>query len=316
MLRGSRKHIWQKYFAWIVYALTGLAIASQLGGHYGGLALLVHFRFHLGVVAGIGLLLALWGQDGKSILLSLLCLALTLPSLWPLYVKRKTVEPVDGRGLFIISANLLRDNAQKDSALRYLEQSHSDLLILTELTEDWRRRLKSLDSKYPFRVGLSREDYHGILLLSRYPLHRAELWWPAGFDCPAVYAEVQWAKDTFSLVGLHPPAPPRRRKTRIRDLQFQALGNRLEGVKHPLLVLGDFNLTSFHPTYEDFQQRLNLLDTRIGQGRQASWPAWAGPLGLCLDHALVSPHWTLVHREVGPFIGSDHLPVELELQLK
>ncbi|MEM9984075.1 MAG: endonuclease/exonuclease/phosphatase family protein [Bacteroidota bacterium] len=316
MFRVGKKPTWQTYFFCLGLALTLLTLGSQFGGHIKGVSLLVHFTFHLADLAGFGLVLALGLRQWKSMLLMLMCLSLTLPALWPLYGESTVKNPTGAYPLSIISANLLRDNPQADSALRYLEQSPADILILTEVTGEWDQRLKSLAGKYPYRFGLAREGYHGIFLLSRYPLLQAKLWWPGGYNCPAVYAEVKWAGDTFAVVGFHPPAPPRRRKTRIRDLQFRALASRLANIKHPLVVVGDFNLTSFHPTYQDFLQRLTLSDTRIGKGRQASWPAWAGSFGLCLDHALVSSHWEVVRREVGPFIGSDHLPLELEIQRK
>jgi endonuclease/exonuclease/phosphatase (EEP) superfamily protein YafD len=38
-----------------------------------------------------------------------------------------------------------------------------------------------------------------------------------------------------------------------------------------------------------------------------------GVLGLPIDHVLVTPHWAVVARQVGPQLGSDHLPVLVRL---
>jgi endonuclease/exonuclease/phosphatase (EEP) superfamily protein YafD len=56
-----------------------------------------------------------------------------------------------------------------------------------------------------------------------------------------------------------------------------------------------------------------LRDTRAGFGIQASWPTQIPPLGIPLDHCLVSPELVVLDRRLGPAVGSDHRPVILEL---
>jgi endonuclease/exonuclease/phosphatase (EEP) superfamily protein YafD len=38
-------------------------------------------------------------------------------------------------------------------------------------------------------------------------------------------------------------------------------------------------------------------------------------LGIPLDHCLVSPELAVVDRRRGPHVGSDHLPLLIEIQL-
>ena len=59
-----------------------------------------------------------------------------------------------------------------------------------------------------------------------------------------------------------------------------------------------------------------LLPSRLGFGVQATWPSVyrIPPMMIPIDHCLVSPDVRVVGRRVGPHIGSDHLPVIVELQ--
>ena len=48
----------------------------------------------------------------------------------------------------------------------------------------------------------------------------------------------------------------------------------------------------------------------------SSWPAEYCPLGITIDHCLVSPDIEVKQRLVGPDVGSDHLPVIVDLLLE
>ena len=39
-------------------------------------------------------------------------------------------------------------------------------------------------------------------------------------------------------------------------------------------------------------------------------------MGIPIDHVLVTPQWLVVEREVGPNLGSDHLPVIVQIALR
>jgi len=62
-------------------------------------------------------------------------------------------------------------------------------------------------------------------------------------------------------------------------------------------------------------RRLLLLpDSRAGRGIQPSWPAsLPAALRIPIDHCLVSPGIAVVGRQLGPQVGSHHLPVIVDL---
>ncbi len=63
---------------------------------------------------------------------------------------------------------------------------------------------------------------------------------------------------------------------------------------------------------------LFLLDSRRGFGVQRSWPtsmkvSILGTMRIPIDHALVSRDVKVLDRRVGPFIGSDHFPIMVDI---
>jgi len=48
---------------------------------------------------------------------------------------------------------------------------------------------------------------------------------------------------------------------------------------------------------------------------QDTWHAHLPAPRIPIDHVLVPPEATVLRREVGPDIGSDHLPIEAEIVL-
>ena len=46
-----------------------------------------------------------------------------------------------------------------------------------------------------------------------------------------------------------------------------------------------------------------------------AWPSLVAPAWIPVDHALVSSDIEVVKRFTGPYIGADHFPLILELEL-
>ncbi|MEM1009786.1 MAG: endonuclease/exonuclease/phosphatase family protein, partial [Myxococcota bacterium] len=86
--------------------------------------------------------------------------------------------------------------------------------------------------------------------------------------------------------------------------------------KGPKMVLGDFNCTSWSPTFQQFLKQSRLLDSRQGWGVQPSWMLHTGLFAIPIDHVLISKEILIHQRQVGEDIGSDHRPISVKFSLR
>jgi endonuclease/exonuclease/phosphatase (EEP) superfamily protein YafD len=106
------------------------------------------------------------------------------------------------------------------------------------------------------------------------------------------------------------------RNSAFRNEELNALVAFSKAQQGPLIVAGDFNLTPWSEYFRDALSAAGLQDAALGFGIARSWPAQFAPVGMRIDHCLLSPHWRSVSADVGPALGSDHLPLVADLQLQ
>jgi endonuclease/exonuclease/phosphatase (EEP) superfamily protein YafD len=96
----------------------------------------------------------------------------------------------------------------------------------------------------------------------------------------------------------------------VRNVKLAALVKRATASAIPTVLAGDLNATPWSSAFSGLAQ----LGLRRASGFTATWPAvLQGVLGPPNDQALVTQHWAVVARQVGPLLGSDHLPVLVRL---
>src|SRR5262249_6462450 len=91
-----------------------------------------------------------------------------------------------------------------------------------------------------------------------------------------------------------------------------ALGERARDAGGSRIIIGDLNSTDGSAHFRDLLRVSGLRDSRLGFGRQPSWPTM-GFYRIAIDHALVSDDLAVVDRRPGPNVGSDHFPLILDL---
>jgi endonuclease/exonuclease/phosphatase (EEP) superfamily protein YafD len=100
----------------------------------------------------------------------------------------------------------------------------------------------------------------------------------------------------------------------MRRVQLQRLAADLAVETGPRMVIGDFNVTPFSPLFDDLLRDTGLIDARRVQGLQVTWPTYALPLWIAIDHCLVDEAIPVVDVRHGPDIGSDHYPLEVTVR--
>jgi endonuclease/exonuclease/phosphatase (EEP) superfamily protein YafD len=205
--------------------------------------------------------------------------------------------------------NLNRDHRR---VTRLVEAEAPDVVGLVEVTSRWLGGLWRLRLRYAYYFESPDELYGGLALYSRFPIVNARiLALPEAPSTPAIAATLEAPGGDVEIILAHPYSPADAGFIRQRNEQIRALAAYAAGVRGPLVMAGDFNLTMWNAGYRPLVETAGLHNARQGYGVGPSWPA-LGPLGVPIDHIFGTPG---VHfrnfRVLGP-VGSDHLPVWAE----
>ncbi|MBS0297988.1 MAG: endonuclease/exonuclease/phosphatase family protein [Proteobacteria bacterium] len=148
------------------------------------------------------------------------------------------------------------------------------------------------------------------VIASRYPVT------PLGraYDGPyeSLAARIHAPGGDFRLVVIHLTRPwPFRRKgelARQLDVLAQGVGSQ---PTEPTVIVGDFNATASGALLSRFRQRTGFASAPAVAG---DWPAnLPAPFRIAIENAFVGHGLTVVSRRLGPFSGSDHRPIVVEV---
>ena len=223
--------------------------------------------------------------------------------------------------LTLITHNLMAGNWRYRDVYGWLAGQPADVVVLQEVSTGMVAMLRSLRNVYPHQVIVGGEvalgsetDWGpaGLAILSRHPVLEHEVLQPAGGDQPGIVARlsVTGADDPW-IVALHPWDPLAPADLLARDRYLAELAKAVTRLSGPVVVAGDFNVTPYAPVFRAF---LKATRTTTFTGFPATFPAPLGPLGIPIDHVLVSGI-SLADLKALPSIGSDHRPLKALLFL-
>ena len=102
------------------------------------------------------------------------------------------------------------------------------------------------------------------------------------------------------IVTAHPHVPLTAPGLHARNRLLSVAGDTAEE-SEAFILMGDFNLTPWSPTFRA------LPGKRAGDPRFVqTWPVAWGPLGIPIDHIMISENLELVEARLLPHTGSDH----------
>ncbi len=220
--------------------------------------------------------------------------------------------PPPAARLRVLMANLHVENDHYAAIAALIRRERPDVVGFVEVLPHLLAGLEStgVDREYPYRYILPVGAQGQALWFRRRPeaVDEPAILVPDGN--PAFRATVLLDGLPVRLWLVHPPNPigPGHRRA---DPDLKALGLAVGAEDGPRLVVGDLNRTEGSPHFADFLADSGLRDSRLGFGRQPSWPA-GSPYRIAIDHAFLSAGLAVVDRRLGPSIGSDHLPLILD----
>ena len=299
-------------------ALAALAGLASRGGWLFALAGIFRVQYFWGLLLGTVLLLAT-GRRTAAIFAALL-LAFHGWLLWPFYastaVPRLSQDATTGPvRLRVVTLNVWARNVQHERVVDFLRKTAADIVVLEEVYPAWVPHLKSLEPDWPHHTSLTREVRYGMAIFSRWPLdHDRNEFLSDGV--PVIAARVLVQETPLAIFGVHLSRPLTRRGSARQTLQLAELPDLLKDKSLEQIILGDFNATPWSPRFFDFLSQAGLADSRLGFGVHASWPSGLpAALRIPIDHCLVSKNIRVVRHELGPSVGSDHLPVIVDLEI-
>ncbi|WP_373531617.1 endonuclease/exonuclease/phosphatase family protein [Vampirovibrio sp.] len=258
--------------------------------------------------------------------LNLVCVA---PYYWPGQKPDALSPPVST--LKLMHFNLFgKTNHNTQAVLSAIQAEDPDLLDMVEYTETWRKTLEKspVIKRYPYRIS-----GQGLMALySKRPLQHPRLVY-AGVqkveNQANIIAQITLDKQPLTILVAHPASPMRpSHLTWLQESFAQWIQTRTKLGRH-LIVVGDLNTSPWSVEFMTLTRKTGLRDSQLGYGLQPSWPMLLPFFGIRtepnlltqllvvpIDHVLISEQIEVFSRHTGPFVGSDHLPVVVELGLR
>ena len=238
---------------------------------------------------------------------TLLVLALFWPDNHP--------TPASGQRLRLVAVNVHTANPRTDLVLDFLQKIDADVVLLMEVNTHWIQALSPLSNRYPEIIAEPRDDNFGIALLNRIPSTNSAVIDLGPVEVPSIITTLLINGSAVTLLGTHPLPPGSAEYARSRNDQLREIAAKVRESNMPTIVLGDLNTTPWSPYFKELLRSSGLRNTSQGRGLHGSWPA-ALPVGrIPLDHCLVSPNIRVDDKQLGPQVGSDHLPMVIDLQI-
>ena len=273
-----------------------------------------HFRCHYSVVLAVGT--AFCGITRHWWLAAIfgICAAFNMALIVPLYLPAE-IRAAGGRSVRVMLANVHVRNHDHERFLQLVRDESPDVIVVLEVGSAWQKALDDLAAEYPYRVSRPREDAFGIAFLSRLRADHAEVREIGPAEVPSIVAHIDCGENVaLELVGTHPLPPVSAENVALRNEQLRDIGRLAGSLQRPTVLVGDLNTTSWSPIWRDLLVASGLRDSRLGCGVQPTWPG-NSMIGIPIDHVLVSSNVVVDERKIGPHIGSDHLPVIVELRV-
>jgi endonuclease/exonuclease/phosphatase (EEP) superfamily protein YafD len=231
--------------------------------------------------------------------------------------------PESKPALSMASINVFYRNRQYQKVIDFLQEQRPDVVVLVEITPQWRQALEPLAPIYAHRYfsasspiqRMGARIERGVLLLSRWPIVSAE---PIDFGEwaePGVRAKLDVQGRPVNVMGVHPCWPMGWRISAERNRELAHIAELARSTPAPLVVLGDMNITSFSPHFQSLLAQSGLRSAVPAMQWLPTWPTFLPIAGIQIDHALVSPGVTVRGVRRGPRVGSDHWPIVVDLAL-
>jgi endonuclease/exonuclease/phosphatase (EEP) superfamily protein YafD len=307
------------------FAVWLALLAGMLGRHYWLLDLFAHFRLqYLALFIVFAAILLVVRRRQMALLAVAGVLLSALPLLGSAGLPQSAVAKAGGpngnvrgnvRGNFrLVTFNVWYRNRDYARVAEYLEATQADAIVLQECPTEQALELRKSLPSYP-HAYLQAGVRHGAVLFSRWPISQGQVVQLSPQGVRAARVALQWRDSTVTVLGVHLHWPLTARTSALRNDELAGVAALAAAHDGPLLIAGDFNATQWSGYFRDALAQAGVNDCTAGLGMLTTWPAQFPPLGIRIDHCLASSHWRGVAAQSGPYLGSDHRPLVVDLTI-
>jgi endonuclease/exonuclease/phosphatase (EEP) superfamily protein YafD len=218
--------------------------------------------------------------------------------------------------LKLLLSNVYTNNQSSGPLLELIAKEDPDLIVLEEVDARWAGELRPLTKRYPVFDIVPRSDNFGIGMWTRLPnatVKEVEL---DEAVVSSFVARFPFRGKDVAVLGVHTVPPVQASGFELRNVELGAIAGWARSTHGNAAVLGDLNLTPFSPFHRRLVRESGLENARQGFGIVPSWPTYVPILYIPLDQCLVSSGIAVRSIRTGPKIGSDHLPLIVELEVE
>lgn len=300
---------------WVVCIVPAvLFVTSFLGRYSCKLDLACHFRVQYVAILTPGTLVFLCLRRWASAAVTGLLVLIGLMSFAPFYHGNPELPPPGAPVCRIVSVNVHKGGRTYWQVRSFLRSASPTVILLEEVDAEWMDRLLDL---MPYWVVEPRSNDFGIAIGSAVPVLRSRRIREPTTDIVSLVAQLSFHGKAFTVVGAHPPPPMDHTRWQARNRQLEQIARTIKEMDGPVVLAGDLNITPWSPFFSDLLKQSGLGDSRLENGLQPSWPTMLPPcLRIPLDHCLVSSEVAVIRRRLGPYVGSDHLPVIADVSFR
>ncbi|HEY9738325.1 MAG TPA: endonuclease/exonuclease/phosphatase family protein [Trichocoleus sp.] len=320
---GRRFTLLPRAVAAVALVITATAWLSRRSGWVLPLELLSHFQVQYLIVTALLLGFCWLARSQISVLICLLCCVSLATQIVPWYLPPQRLLPQPEANLRVLMANLNAQNHQYERVLTFLRQQQPDIAAFAEVDAAWAAQLDTIKDVLPFSYGLPNPYNLGLLVYSREPLQDAQIKYFGVDKNVSVVAQFAVAERPLTLIATHPLPPVGSTYFHRRNRQLDLIGQYIQTLSTPVVMVGDLNLSMWSPYYRRLINQTGLKNARQGFGVLPTWPSKRTfnrlppiPLPLLsipLDHCLISPLLQAVNIHTGIDTGSDHRPLVADI---
>jgi endonuclease/exonuclease/phosphatase (EEP) superfamily protein YafD len=283
----------------------GATMLGVLAPWYPALEMINHFRPLL-LTGAAALLVPAWLVGGRSMRSAATGLFVVNMGLAVLPLAYSAADAAGRRpDLRILTFNLWGKGARQQETIRFLRESGADVVVLQEAGAAG-PIVGALSDTYPHAVPCP-SGRCGVQLLAKQPFGDSGRQARSDANPPLAWARFERNGLTYEVVGVHLAyaLDPERQHAHVAWLAAFLAQRR-----HALILAGDLNLTPF-------SWKLTRLAASAGLRRHGtllmSFPAHEWVPIVLLDNVLSTTDFATVAVRTGPRLGSDHLPVIVDL---